>query len=104
LGEPSTNALVTSPHAASLLAEQNARREAGFSPRPIRLVARVSHGLVNTRGIADEFNPAPTAAKDCESYDQTLLSVHGAPMDAMTRHLQTGGHPFRPGNRRHIGR
>jgi len=58
LGEPSTNALVTGPHAASLLAEQNARREAGFSPRPIRLVARISHGLVNTRGIADHFNPA----------------------------------------------
>jgi hypothetical protein len=58
LGEPSTNALVTGRHAAGLLAKQNARREAGFSPRPIRLVARVSHGLVNTRGIADEFNPA----------------------------------------------
>jgi hypothetical protein len=43
LDEPSTDALVTGRHAAGLLAEQNARREAGFPPRPIRIVARDSH-------------------------------------------------------------
>jgi hypothetical protein len=41
LGEPSTDALVTGRHAANLLAEQDARREVGFPPRPIRIVTRV---------------------------------------------------------------
>jgi hypothetical protein len=59
LGEPSTDALVSGGHAAGLLAEQDARREAGFPPRSIRIVARDSHDSFNVPGIADDFNPSP---------------------------------------------
>jgi hypothetical protein len=59
LGEPSTDALVSGGHAAGLLAEQDASREAGFPPRSIRIVARDSHGSFNVPGIADDFNPSP---------------------------------------------
>jgi len=62
-GEPSTDALVTGRRATGLLAKQDARREAGFPPRPIRIVARDSHGPTSMPDIADDFNPAPTAAR-----------------------------------------